>query len=463
MVIRPLSRRAALRGAGLCLSLPFLDAMIGPRGVSAQTAPVQRFIALFYPNGTDPRKWNPAAGALSAASLPECLTDLAGFAAEGIWPAEEASFSEVTVVSGIDHSGVSTDIHVPSMALSAHKGQKNNYTPPQPTLDQYLADSLQGDTPYRNLALSATDSTDIAQGNISFRAGGQAETVVRSPKALFDTLFGKGEIGGGGVDMAARDKLSKRQGSLLDFLTEDVTRLQARLGAADKLRVAQHLESIYEVEKQVNAMAAPTTASCTAPTAPASGGNWHSKTKAFIDLAVLAMACDLTRVVTIQYSDCWGVNYTDYPIGAGKEALTAWSDHFISHKLDDQARATGLDVLDRAEAQTIADARVVAISRFQVRRFAYLVNALRRAQTATGATLLDETLALYASENGDGDSHARKNMPSLLAGHDSGFQTGRAVNAENQVTGALHASIIKRFGLDVATYGDPAGPAIADL
>jgi hypothetical protein len=460
MVTRPLSRRAALRGAGLCLSLPLLDAMIGPRGVRAQTAPVQRFIALFYPNGTDPRKWNPPAGALSAPSLPECLTDLAGFAAEGIWPAEEASFSEVTVVSGIDHSGVSTDIHVPSMALSAHKGQKNNYTPPQPTLDQYLADGLQGDTPYRNLALSATDSTDIAQGNISFRAGGQAETVVRSPKALFDSLFGKGEPGGG-MDTAAREKLHKRQASLLDFLTEDITRLQSRLGAADKLRVAQHLESVYEVEKQVNAMAVPTT--CTVPTAPSSGGNWHSKTKAFIDLAVLAMACDLTRVVTIQYSDSWGVNYTDYPLGAGKEALKDWSDHFISHKLDDQDRATDLDGLDRAEAQKIADARVVATSRFKVRRFAYLVNALKRAQTATGGTLLDETLALYASENGDGDSHARKNMPTLLAGHAGGFQTGRAVNADNQVTGALHASIIKRFGLEVAAYGDPAGAAIADL
>jgi len=174
------------------------------------------------------------------------------------------------------------------------------------------------------------------------------------------------------------------------------------------------------------------------------------------------MACDLTRVVTIQYSDSWGVGYADYPIGEGKMALKDWSDHFISHKLDDQDRATDLDGLDRAEAQMIADARVVAISRFKVRRFSYLVNALKRAQTSTG-TLLDETIALYASENGDGDSHARKNMPTLIAGHAGGFETGRAVKADNQVTGALHASIIKRFGLDVAKYGDPAGSPIADL
>jgi hypothetical protein len=68
---------------------------------------------------------------------------------------------------------------------------------------------------------------------------------------------------------------------------------------------------------------------CMVPAQPATGGNWHSKTKQLIDLAVLAMACDLTRVVTIQYSDSWGVNYTDYQLGAGTEAVGKWSDHFI--------------------------------------------------------------------------------------------------------------------------------------
>ena len=152
-------RRTLLRGAGACLALPLLEIMHSQRA-AAQTVPVQRFIAFFYPNGTDPRKWNPAAGALTAASLPECLKDLGGFAAEGIWPAGDATFQDITAVTGIDHSGVCVDIHMPSMALSAHKGVANNYTPPQPTLDQYLAERLQATTPYRNLALSATGSTD---------------------------------------------------------------------------------------------------------------------------------------------------------------------------------------------------------------------------------------------------------------------------------------------------------------
>ena len=62
---------------------------------------------------------------------------------------------------------------------------------------------------------------------------------------------------------------------------------------------------------------------------------------------------------------------------------------------------------------------------------------------------------MYVSENGDGDSHSRKNMPILLAGHAGGFKTGRVVAATDKPTGALHASIIKRFGFDVSSYGDP--------
>jgi hypothetical protein len=176
------------------------------------------------------------------------------------------------------------------------------------------------------------------------------------------------------------------------------------------------------------------------------------------------MACDKTRIVTLQYSDSWGVNYSDYTtLGTGQEALGTWSDHFISHKLDDTDRATDLDGLPRADAQRIADARVVITSRFKVRRFAYLISALKRTPGVNGGSLLDESLVMFTSENGDGDSHSRKNMPILLAGHAGGFQTGRAVAATNLPTGALHASIIKRLGIDVSTYGNPAGSPIADL
>ncbi|HVR21373.1 MAG TPA: DUF1552 domain-containing protein, partial [Polyangiaceae bacterium] len=233
------------------MALPFLDAMT-PSRAKAAAAPVQRFIAFFYPNGTDPSKWNPPAGALVGTSLPECLRDMNGFAAEGIWPAETAIFQDVTAVTGIDHQGVCAEIHNPSMALSAHKGPN----PPQPTLDQVLAEHLRGTTPYRNLALSSTSSTDITQGNISFKAGTQPETNVRNPKQLFDTLFGSGMVGGG--DAAAAERARLRQQSVLDVVKADATRLNARLGTQDKQRIDQYFTAISEVERQITTVP-PTT------------------------------------------------------------------------------------------------------------------------------------------------------------------------------------------------------------
>jgi len=455
MIVHPFSRRLMLCGAGASLALPFLEAL-APRRAVAQSLNPQRFFGFFYPNGTDPGQWEPPAGALNEAALPACLADLNGFQAEKIWPAQGSILSDVTVVTGIDHSGVSTDIHIPSMALSAHKGTKNNFTPSAPTLDQYLADELRGETPFRNLALSATSSTDIAQGTLSFRSDGQPESIIRNPRQLFTNLFGGQTTN---PDPSTPAPNSARQKALLDLVLSDANRLKARLGRADQQRLDQYLTAVDELEAQIQGSE---TIECNVPSQPAEGGDWHSKAKLFIDLAVLAFACDLTRVVVLQYSDSWGVNYPDYALGEGIESVGTWSDHFISHKLDDTDRATDLDGLDRTEAMRIANARVIATSRFKVRRFAYLVDQLRKVTTASG-TLLDESLVLYASENGDGDSHARTRMPVMLAGHAGQFATGRALATKNQNTGALHASILNRFGLDVQSYGDPVGKPIAEL
>jgi hypothetical protein len=442
-----------LRGAGACLALPWLDAMM-PAKTCAQGMAPKRFFALFYPNGRDPGRWDPPAGTLNAMALPESLRDLTGFAAEGIWPMGASIVADTTIVSGINHSAVAKEIHIPCMALMAHKPGATNATASAPSLDQFIATKIAGDTPYRTLTLGATPSTDIAQGNISWRAAGQVETVDRDPARLFERLFAKVTIGG---DPAAAERARLRRASVLDFVREDAKRLNARLGAADRMRVEQYLTSISELEKQVQTAPAQ---GCQTPAAPMGRGDWHLKAKQFIDLAVVALSCDMSRVVTLQYSDCWGVNYNGYTIGAGKEALGTWSDHFISHKLGDADRATDLDGLDPAEARRIADARVVMTARFKVRRFAYLVNALKSISTPTG-TLLDETLAMYCSENGDGDSHSRDNMGFMFAGGVMGAAGGRALKGGGAPTGALHAAVLNKFGMGVTTHGDPAAGPLA--
>ncbi len=444
-------RRALLRGAGVALSLPFLDAMRSGRASAAEETP-KRFVAFFAPNGTDWNTWHPdGEGALAASDLKPCMVDMTGFDAEGEWPAGESILSDVTLVRDVNHQGVCTAIHSPAMALCAHYDGGEPSVPKVATLDQYLAEQIAGSTPYRSLILSPTGDTEITQGFLSFRDGGQPEDCFRNPAQVFDTLFS------GLADPSADlEKIRARKQSVLDYVKEDAKRLKARLGAADTARVDQHLESVYELEKQIQSSVG---SSCVIPSAPEATSSLHAKFKQMIDLGVLALACDLTRVVVLQYSNSWNLDFAGYDLSDG---VADWSDHFISHKLGDRDRATDLDGLPQEEAMAIANARVIQTSRFKVRRFAYLLNSMKAITTASG-NLLDESMVLYTSENGDGDSHSRQNMPIMLAGHAGGFQTGRRVMANGAPTGSLHASIINYLGGNLSEYGDPVGGPIAGL
>jgi hypothetical protein len=452
---QPLSRRTLLQGAGVALSLPLLEAMM-PLKASAATG-TKRFFGFFYPNGTDPSRWQPATGKLTAQSLSPCLQDLAGFKAEGIWPACDALYDYITVVNGINHEGLNTDIHTPSMALQAYTREANAdaSTPVAPSLDVKIAQKFKGAYPY--LAMSSSTDTALTQGYISWEGKGRPADTQRDPAALFKKLFGAQQ------NTPAATAISQRQASVLDFIQEDCNRLKSKLGQADKQRVDEFFNSVRTLEEQLNSVAA-----CQAVTLNGTGRDFHDKSKFFIDIGVLAMACGLTNVATVQYSNSWGVNYAGYVLGdgvkdeAGTIGVGNFSDHFISHKLDDTDRAKDLDALPRATAVRIADNRVVLTSRFKVRRFAYLVDALRKATTPTG-NLYDETLALYCSENGNGDSHSRRDMPTLLAGRAGGFEPGRVINSNGARTAALHGAILNRFDFNLTTYGDPAAAPLAGI
>lgn len=449
----PLSRRTLLRGAGVTLSLPMLEIMM-PTMASAAEEP-KRFFGFFYPNGTDPGRWQPAPGALTPSTLTSCLQDLAGFPAEGIWPACSALYNDITVVNGINHEGLNTSIHTPSMALQAHMRADESSAPAAASLDIKIAQQFRSTYPY--LAMSSTTDTDLSQGYVSWEGAGRPADTERSPTRLFNNLFGAQN------NTAAADAIALRKASVLDFIREDVASLKRKLGQADQQRIDEFAQSIRTIEDQLNQVHA-----CGSANLVGTAFDFHDKTKFFIDIAVLAMACDLTNVATVQYSNSWGVNYAGYTLGdgsrdqAGTIGVGNYSDHFISHKLDDNDRATDLDSLPRSVAQQIADNRVVLTSRFKVRRFSYLVDALRRTSTPTGS-LYDQTLALYFSENGNGDSHSRRDMPTLLAGRAGGFVPGRVVNANGARTAALHGAILNRFGFELNSYGNPAAAPLAGI
>jgi len=444
-----ISRRTVLRGAGVTLALPLLEAMAPTKRAHAQTARPTNFLAFFIPNGVDTARFHPPVGTLTADALTTPLQDLAGCEAEGIWPSAGSVVGDVTIVRGIDHSKVSRDIHICSMALSAHVDTDGSHVPPEPTLDQVIAEHIAGDAPFRNIALSGTRDTALTQGYLSFRGDGQVDPGYRTPREAYQALFG------GGMGSPEDDLRLARATSIVDLVLEDANRLQSRLGQSDRARIEQYLESLHEIEGQLGGGGG-----CTLDPLESAGSSLHDMTKQFIDITVAALSCGLTHIATIQYSNSWDLNFSQYTLG---ENIGDWSDHFISHKLGDNDRATDLDGLPQSEAMAIANARVELTTRFKARRFANLIETLRNTPTPTG-NLLEETLVLYTSENADGDSHSRVNMPFMLAGGTAGgWQHGRVVDAGGAPTGALHASILQSFGVEVERYGSPAAGPVEGL
>lgn len=421
-----------------------------PSVAAAEEAAPQRFFGLFYPNGRAPGGWDPPVGRLNPDALPAGLVDLTGFGAEGIWPAFPDLHRDVAVVHNIDHSEIATGIHLPAQSLVAHRWTVDEDTAAAPSLDQVIADRIGRETAYRTLTMSSAADAELVQGNVSWRDTGELEVVHRSPRRLFNTLFGRFE------DQDSAERARLRRESILDLVLEDAHALQSRLGRSDQLRVEQYLDSISELERRVDA----STVDCAEPDDPGDATDYHGKSKLFMDLSIAAMACDLTRVSTLQYSDTWGVNYEDYDLGEGHLDLRDLSDHVISHKLAG-IRTGPLIEMTAEDAIRITDARVVTTSRFKARRFSNLVAALKDTPTPTG-TLFDETLALYFSEIGS-DNHDRTNMAYLLAGGVGDFEGGRVIDAGGQPTGALHGSILQYFGFDIDEYGDPAAPPLAEL
>lgn len=464
----PLSRRTVLRNAGVCLSLPMLEAMM-PTNASAMDMP-KRFFALFYPNGTSPKDWEPSGTTLSSNNVSPCLQDLVGFGAEGIWPACSSLYNDITVVNRLNHEKYGAGIHSPYLCLQAHKKDANSKVT-APSLDQKILERPEHRGTYPSLTMSSSRDTSEQQGTISWKAAKTATQIDRNnPDMLFQRLFGA-ENGSN-----AQERIIAEKTSLLDFLRDDVSRLKKKLGQADQLRVDEFENSLRELEQQLAATAPDQTS--TQPLCPADGIERlvapkpnraeHHHAKYFIDIAILAMSCDMTRVASLLYSNSWGVNYEDYVLGngqpdaAGTVGVGAHSDHFISHKLGDRDRAKDLDGLPSDVARRIADERVILTSRFKVRRFSYIVDQMRKATTPTG-NLLDESLVLYCSEIGNGDSHNKKNMPTLLAGRAGGFQPGRIVDANGANTAALHGAILNRFGFNLSRYGNPAESPLSGI
>lgn len=448
---KPLSRRTFLRGAGVALGLPLLDAMIPTRAqanlfhTAAQPAAPVRTAYLYFPNGAWMNAWVPGQAGADY-QLPFSLTPL------------ERVRDAVVVLSGLDKPySRSGDGHYAKTAnfltgLHVRKTAGQDVHAGGISVDQLAATRIGHLTPLPSLEL-ATDPvasgvdrnvnyTRLYASYISWRQPNLPMPRDINPRAVFHRLFGQRDDAGQPVAQANRAD----DQSLLDLALADANDLRGRLGQGDRRKLDEYLDSVRNVERRLG-FARPTDdrswrpptqpASWTPPPANVPRSNPRELVRLMLDMIVLAFWTDTTRISTFMFAnDVSGRNFSF--LDGVRE-----SHHETSHHTNQQAKIDQYKI----------------IVRWHVEQFAYLLERLRSIQEGP-RTLLDNSLILCGSSISDGNRHDPNNLPILLGGKGGGrIQSGRHLaSARNTPLCNLYMSMLGCMGIQVPRFGDSTEP-----
>ena len=420
-----LSRRTVLRGAGATVALPLLDAMVPAGTALAQTAaaPATRAGFVYVPHGAVQGYWEPQ-------------TAGPNFEFTHILKPLEDYRPHVTVVTGCRNKpGESPDPHGIKAGTWLRCVAPGGTDNPEDgiTTDQIAAQHLGQNTPFTSLQLeTASSGTNNAAyaSTISFRTPNQPLPMEANPRKLFYRLFGQGDTA------EEREAIQTETGSLLDRVSEDAASLRARLGASDRVAMENYLDSVREIETQLQKLAEQDFSHLDIPEAPVGiPANFEQHLDMMYDLWVLAYQADLTRVVSFM---------TDREVSMRTFNNIGVSDAFhpLSHHQDDPAKME----------------RLANVQQWFMSRFARFVGKLNETPDGDG-TLLDHSLILYGSGMANSNLHNNDPIPSVLLGHASGAVKGGQHLHYPQDTplGNLMLTMLHRLGIERDHHGDSTG------
>jgi hypothetical protein len=434
--MKQLARRTLLRGAaGVAIALPFLEAML-PRRAAAATATTKRFIVMFSPNGTIPSNWIPTLGATGAEtdfSLSPILAPLAPHQAD------------IVIVQGLNQQGGGGDGHQNGIGGMLTGSPLNpgpfagTGAPPAgwatgPSVDQRIADGLAAPTQLRSLELGVQVGTADNWGRMCYGGANQPLVPTDDPAAVYANVFTDLH-----TDPTVLARQRKRHQSILDTVGGEYTRLAGQLGSADSQRLDEHLTAVRELESRLTTDLVVSNAACQDPqlTQVASQANdsFPAVGALQMDLLTMALACDLTRVASLQWARSVSqvqFSWLDIPEG----------HHDLSHRSD-----TDLEAVDK----------LTRINTWYATQLASLIERLKSTPDGAGGTLFDGTLILWSNELAKGNTHSRMDAPYVLAGSAGGaLRTGRYVSYEGQSLphNNLLVSLINAMGMPDTSFGN---------
>lgn len=300
------------------------------------------------------------------------------------------------------------------------------------SVDQYIAERI-GATgvQFKSLEFGVRIEGQEPLRVISYRGANQPNTAVDDPFQMYQRIFQDANL--------SQDELKKvlaERQSVLDFLKDDIGRLEKRVSSEDKAKLEAHLGGIRNLEQRLQNAGN----SCKPLTMPAkfdtrAMDKFPDVGRLQTDLMLLAHTCGMTRVSTFMWANADSWQY--YPwIGVNEE------HHELSHAGDDNPDAI---------------AKLVKINTWHSDQFKYVLDKLAAVQEPDGSTMLDSSLVLWGNELGAGNTHTYKNIPWVLAGGAGGYlKTGRQINYQDKPHNDLLVSVCNAMGFDdVKTFGIP--------
>ena len=431
---KTLPRRTFLRGMGASLALPLLDAMVPSMTALARTPaePVRRLGFIYMPMGCDIARWTPP-GEGRLTELSPALQSL------------EPVMDHLTVITNLELKNAYPGTHATSNAafLSAAKAKWTESTDYHlgTTVDQVAAQQIGQQTllPSLELAMDLLQTVGqcdngyacVYQNNLSWSSPTTPLPAEAHPRIVFERLFGDGG------SPADRRSALRRRASLLDWVRDDISRLQRRLGPDDRTRVGQYLDTVREVERRIQKAEADA-ADNHLPDLDRPVGvpaSYADHAKLMFDLQVLALQGDVTRVITFQLA-------RETSTRTYNEIGVPDPHHPLTHHGNDPEKI----------------ARMAKINAFHVSLFAYLLEKLKSTPEGDGC-LLDHSVYLYGSGMGNPNVHDHVNLPILVAGGGGGrVKGGRHIKyAEPTPLANLHLTLLEKVGVRLDAFADSKG------
>ena len=437
---KAISRRIMLRGLGSAVALPLLDSMVP--ALCGAAKPFNRFGVVYVPNGMIMQNYLPA-------------KDGADYEMTPTLSALEPLREHFQILSGLNC------IPTPGRPGGAHAKASTRFltdiSPPTSetwldagiSVDQILAQQIGKNTQLASLEL-AIESGETAgscdtgyacpyTNTLSWTGPSTPLPTQNNPRLVFERLFGDSRS----TDPKERRGRMRQQKSILDSVTQEVSRFKGALPQSDQTKLTEYLDSVRGVERRIQNAETENRQLPLVDRPDGIPANWEDHIKLMFDLMVLAYQSDLTRIITLMVGhEQSGMTYPQ--IGVPD------AHHPISHH--------------QREPEKVA--KTAKINAYHVKMFTYLLERLRDTPDGDG-TLLDHITMIYGAGIADSNSHAPVNIPFLLAGGGAGnLKGGRHTNLKGVPLANLHLTLMDQFGVSWDRIGDSTGrldPAVLAL